>query len=642
MSNCCSNDTCEKAEKQIKVPQKNKFRWLILALFIVVPFEILSLRSIHFPLWFELPLFLGLIIVFGRGVFKSGIQSLLNLNFSDINLLMTIAITGAVYLQEFEEAVIIVVLFALGNALEDFGIERSQDALKELVNKTPKSASLKGREGKIPIEDIQVGDIVIVKPGDYIPLDGEVVKGHSLVDETTITGEPLPKNKHEGNTVFAGTVNGQGYLEIKVTKQAQDTTLSKIIDLTYQSAEKKSQSQKFIEIFAQYYTPAVMIVAGLVVVIPVFVFNQPFNRWFNEALTILIISCPCALVISTPITVFSAIGNATKKGILIKGGKFLEEMGKIKAIAFDKTRTLTKGEPVVSDIVPFNGVSKEELLACMSGLEVLSEHPIAKSIVDRAKEDKLSPHEFSKFQATMGKGVTGECNVCLDKHHCLGTLKFITEEHKVGEEVVKQVEQFEQEGKTTIVITDNKKVNGVVSITDAIRPESKPAIDSLLQQHIAVVMLTGDNASSAQYVGRQVGVSDIRAELLPDQKVKELAKLIKTYKNVAMIGDGVNDSPALATASVGIAMGAVGSDVAIENADIALMNNNLNLIPYLHRLGRQAVTTIQFNTTIAILVKAIFLALAVVGRGNLALAIFADVGVTVLVVMNSLRLFKFK
>lgn len=628
-------------EDQKKLNQRNKFRFLFLALLIVVPFEILSLFSIHVPLWIELPIFITFIIIFGRDVFKSGIQSLFYLNFSNINLLMTIAITGAIYLQEFEEATIIVVLFALGNALEDFGVERSQTALQELVNKTPKSALLKGKEEKTPIEKIKLNDVLIIKPGDYIALDGKIIKGNSLIDEAAITGEPLPKNKYEGDMVYAGTVNTQGYLEVQVTKEAKDTTLAKIINLTFESGEKKSHSQKFIETFANYYTPAVMIIAVLIVIVPVFIFKQPFDPWFTEALTLLLISCPCALVISTPISVFSAIGNATKKGVLIKGGRFLEEMGKIKAIAFDKTRTLTKGLPIVSDVVPFNGVSNADLLACVAGIESLSEHPLAKSIINKAKQDNLFPHTFTNFKSVMGKGVTGECTVCVDKHHCLGSLRFITQEHTVGQEVVRQVESFEKQGKTTIVVSDGNKVTGVISITDEIREEAKFTIKGLFTINVKPIILTGDNKTSARYVGEQIGIQDIRAELLPQQKVEEISKLIKEYKNVAMLGDGVNDAPALATSSVGIAMGAIGSDVAIENADIALMNNNLTLIPYLIMLGKKTVATIQINTVLAVVVKFVFIFLALFGRSNLTLAIFADVGVTILVVFNSLRLFNY-
>lgn len=629
-------------EKYRELLQNKKFKYLLLAFLTVLPFEVLSFFSIHLPNWVELPLFITLIILFGKNVFISGIRSLLHLRFSDINLLMTIAIVGAVYLQEWEEAVIIVVLFALGNALEDFGIERSQSALKALIDNTPKTAQVKGEKGRTPVKEIKVEDIIVVKPGDQIPLDGKVVMGMSLVDEATITGEPLPKNKHEGDFVYAGTINGNGYLEVKVTKTAEDSTLSKIIDLTYKSAEKKSHSQKFIEKFASYYTPVVMVAAFLLVLVPVGFLGEPFTPWFTQALTLLIIACPCALVISTPITIFSAIGNATKRGVIIKGGRFVEELGKIRAIAFDKTRTLTKGEPVVSDIVPFNGFTEMDVLACASGIESFSEHPLARSVIEEAKKHNLSPHQFTNFEAVLGKGLKGDCLVCTDKHHCMGNIKFITEEHAVEDKVIERVEAFEKQGKTTIIMSDNEKVTGVISITDEIREDSKSMISTLIRMKIKPMVLTGDNDSSASFVAEQIGVKEVKAGLLPDQKVAELKKLINQFKHVGMVGDGVNDAPSLVTAPVGIAMGAIGSDVAIENADVALMNNNMTLIPFLIELGKKSIQTIRINTTAAIGVKLLFLSLALVGKSSLALAIFADVGVTILVVLNSLRLFQFQ
>lgn len=620
----------------------NKFRWLLGSLLVIAPFELFSFFSIHLPLWIELPLFSVILFIFGRDVFKSGIRSLFKMDFSNINLLMTIAVLGAVYLQQFEEAVIIVVLFALGETLEEFGIERSQNALKGLVEKTPKSAQVKGKEEKTPIEHIATGEVVIVKPGDQIPLDGIVIEGSSLVDESTITGEPLPVNKYTGTPVYAGTVNSQGYLEIKVTKQTKDTTLAKIIELTYQSAEKKSSSQKFIEKFARFYTPSVVFASFLLIVIPVLFMGRSFDIWFKQALTLLIISCPCALVISTPVAIFSAVGNATRKGIIVKGGRFLEEMGKIKAIAFDKTRTLTRGTPVVSDIVPLNGVSGEEVLSCVAGIEAFSEHPIAKSIISKAEESGVEPHRFTNFRSIPGKGLKGECTVCFDKHHCVGNLRFVTEEHAVEEQVLKTVEEFENQGKTAIVTSDHKRVKGIIGVTDEIRQESRAVIQSLLDAQIIPVMLTGDNRASAEFVAEQLNIGLVKAELLPEGKVEELLKLIREHKYVAMVGDGVNDAPSLAAASVGIAMGAIGSDVAIENADIALMNDNLNLIPYLVRLGKECVKKIRFNTVSAIVVKFVFLSLAVAGFSNLALAIFADVGVTVIVILNSLKLYSYK
>lgn len=623
--------------------KETKFKRLAATLLLLIPLEILSLFSIHLPAFIEYPLFAGIIYFFGRDVITDGLQSLLRLKFSNINLLMTVATFGAVYLGELEEAVIIIVLFAVSEALEEFGITRSQNALEELVEKAPKTALLKGQETKTPIEEIALDDIVVVKPGDYIPLDGVVVKGESLVDESSITGEPLPKNKYEGELVFAGTLNSQGYLEIKVTKTSKDTTLAKIVDLTFQAAERKSQAAKFIEKFASYYTPLVLVVAALLTIVPVLFFAQPFAPWFAQSLTILLIACPCALVISTPITIFSAIGNATKRGILIKGGQFLEEMGNIRAIAFDKTRTLTKGESIVSDVIPLNGYTKAELLACVAGAEAFSEHPIARSIVDSSKNfPDIKDHEYTNFKAIMGKGISGECLVCVDKHHCIGTLQFVMEEHKVDKRAIDIVERFEKEGKTAIIISDDKKLKGILGIVDEIRSESALTVQALHKLGVRTAMLTGDNASAAAYVAKKVGVDEVHAKLLPEEKVKGISNLVKKYKSVAMVGDGVNDSPALSSSSVGIAMGAIGSEVAIETADIALMNNNLQLIPFLVKLGRVSGRTIRVNTAAAIAVKFIFLGLALVGKSSLALAIFADVGVTVLVVANSLRLFNFE
>lgn len=610
-----------------EILKETKFKRLTATLLLIIPLEILSLFSIHLPKFVEYPLFTAIIFFFGRDVIIGGLQSLSRLRFSNINLLMTVATFGAVYLGELEEAVIIIVLFAVSEALEEFGITRSQNALEELVEKAPKTALLKGQETKIPIEKITLDDIVVVKPGDYIPLDGVVVKGESLVDESSITGEPLPKNKYAGELVFAGTLNNQGYLEIKVTKLSKDTTLAKIVDLTFQAAERKSQAAKFIEKFAAYYTPSVLVVAALLTTVPVLLFAQPFAPWFAQSLTILLIACPCALVISTPITIFSAIGNATKRGILIKGGQFLEEMGRVKAIAFDKTRTLTKGEPMVSDVIPLNGYSKAELLACVAGAEAFSEHPIAKSIVESSKQFPEKDHEYANFKAIMGKGISGECLVCVDKHHCIGTLQFVMEEHKVDQRVIDLVEKFEKEGKTTIIVSDDQKIKGVLGIIDEIRAESAPTVQALHKLGVRTAMLTGDNASAAAYVAKEVGVDEVHAKLLPDEKVEEISNLVKKYKSVAMVGDGVNDSPALSSSSVGIAMGAIGSEVAIETADIALMNNNLKLIPFLVKLGRVSGQTIRINTAAAIAVKFIFLSLALVAKSSLALAIFADVGV---------------
>ncbi len=618
--------------------KNKKFIWILAAIAAIIPLEILSLFSIHLPLLVELPVFLLILLFFGRSVFASGAKSLLKLNFSNINLLMAIAIFGAAYLGEFEEAAIIVTLFALGEFLEEFGIKRSRSALEKLVQGAPKKAEVKGK-GNIPVEGINVGEIVIIKPGSEIPLDGEVIKGSSLVDEAMITGEPLPKNKFTGDDVYAGTLNKQGYLEIKVGRKSADSTLAKIIEFTYKAAERKLASQKFIEKFAKFYTPSIMAVSLALVVIPVFVMGKPFNIWLTQALSLLIISCPCALVISTPIAAFSAIGNASQRGALIKGGRFIEEIGKVKAVAFDKTRTLTKGDLIVSDIIPFNGFTQEEVISCAAGMEYFSEHPIAKSIINEARERNAAAHSFNNFKSVRGKGVTGECLICSDSHHCMGNISFITEEHKAGEEVLNRVRELEAQGKTAVVMSDSKKIKGIIGIVDEVREESKEIIGRLKRMDVVPIMLTGDNNSAAKFVAREVGIEVVRAELLPMEKERELKNFMRRYGNVAMTGDGVNDAPALASSSVGIAMGAVGSDAAIENADIALMNDDLKMIPYLVGLGKETANKIKVNIFSSVLVKALFLALAIGGMSNLAMAIFADTGVAVLVIMNSLSLY---
>lgn len=622
--------------------KEKKIQYLLAALLFILPLEILSFFSFHLPSYIEWPLFGFLIFIFGRKVFIDGINSLIHLDFSNINFLMTIGVFGAIYLGEFEEATVIIILFSVAEVLEEFGMKRSQKALEELVDRAPKTALLKNNENKISLDKLKLGDVVVIKPGDQIPIDGKVVEGMSLIDESTITGEPLPKNKNKGDLVYAGTLNGSGYLEIEVTKLAKDTTLSKIIELTYKAGEKKSQSQLFIEQFAAKYTPAVIVIAILLLVIPVFVFGEPFNKWFAQAIVVLVIACPCALVIATPMSIFSGIGNANKKGILIKGGKYIEEIGKIRAIAFDKTRTLTEGKPIVSDIIPFNGNSQEDVIACAAGLEAFSEHPLAKSILDKAKELKIVPHAAKNFESIAGKGIKGNCIICEDRHVCMGTLSFITKEHKVGKKYDEQIKKLEKEGKTIIVVYEEKDIEGILGITDKIKPQSIIAIKKLLNNNIVPIMLTGDNSSSANFIAKQLGIEKVKSGLLPEDKVKEIQTLLKEYKHVAMIGDGVNDAPALATSSVGIAMGAAGSDAAIENADIAIMDDDIGKVPGLIKLGGKTYNTVRFNVAAALGTKILFLMLAVGGLGNLALAIFADVGITIVVVIYSLRLYNLK
>jgi Cd2+/Zn2+-exporting ATPase len=627
--------------------QDRKFLWLIASVVLVAVFEFLSLMGDEYKLRRDiaLPFFAVLILAVGWRTLWNGLKSLSKLNFRSINLLMTIAVFGAFYLGEYEEAAVVIVLFSLGERLEQFGIQSSKSALQALVDRTPKTALIRratNSEQELKLEEIKVGDVLIIRPSDMIALDAEVLSGASSVDESTITGEPLPTDKHAGDKVFAGTLNMQGYLEASVTKTAKDTTLAKIIETTFAATKTKAETQKFIETFAGYYTPSIIVIATLLVAIPTLVLGAAFNPSFEQAITILVIACPCALVISTPISIYAAIGNASARGALVKGGKYIEAIGRIKVVAMDKTRTLTYGKPKVTDVIPFGETTREHLLACAAGIETYSEHPLAQTIVAAANEERIEIHAVENFQAVLGKGAKADCVVCYDSHHCIGKLPFITEEHAVQDEIVRKVEELQKTGKTSIVISSNEMVEGIIALTDEIKAESKLAVAELRKLGVKIVMITGDNHAPAMLVAKEVGITEVKAEMLPEHKADAIKELLQKYGATAMVGDGVNDAPALALSSVGVAMGAAGSDTAIEAASIAILNDRLELIPYLVRLGRRAILTIKINTTLAIATKLVFIVLAVFGLSSLAMAIFADGGVTVLVILNSLRLLNFK
>ena len=630
-------------QTKLSVRQDKKFRWLVASLAVVAVFEFLSLAGWHLPAPFGALFFAAIILAIGWQTLRNGLRALSKLNFRSINLLMVIAVTGAFFLGQYEEAAVVIVLFTLGETLEKFGISSSKSALQSLVDKTPKTARIlrAGEQREIKIEDVEIGDRLIIKPSDMIALDAEVLKGASSVDESTITGEPLPRDKHAGDKIFAGTLNMQGYLEARVLKTAQDTTLAKIIETTFAATKTKADTQKFIEKFSAFYTPLIILIAVLLVAIPTLIFGREFEPWFREALTLLVIACPCALVISTPISIYAAIGNASSRGALVKGGKYIEAIGRVRAVAMDKTRTLTYGKPKVTDVISFGEKTREHLLACAAGIERYSEHPLAQAIVDAAHYEKLEIHGVENFQAVVGKGAKADCVVCYDKHHCIGKLPFITEEHDVRDDIIEQVEILQQSGKTSIVISSHGGVEGVIALTDEIKTESRTVVAELKKMGVETVMLTGDNHAPAQAVAREIGIAEVKAELLPENKAAAIRELLEKYGAVAMVGDGVNDAPALALSSVGIAMGAAGSDTAIEAASIAILNDRLELIPYLIRLGRRTISTIKINTVLAVATKLVFIILAIFGLSSLAMAIFADVGVTVLVILNSLQLLKF-
>ncbi|CCB91192.1 putative cadmium-transporting ATPase [Waddlia chondrophila 2032/99] len=619
-----------------------KLRWLIFSAFLVAIFEILSLIGIRLEPSEGAFVFGVIILGIGYQVIWDGLKALFTLKFSSINLLMLVAVIGAFYIGEYEEAAVVIVLFSLAERLEYVGISKSKSSLDALVDGMPKYVKIRGLDEPIDVLQVSVGDIIVVNPYALIPLDGEVVGGVSFVDESTMTGESIPVDKRAGDKVFAGTMNKKGGLEIRVSKTTGYRAVDKIREMTFNAIKHKSQTQQFIEQFSSYYTPAILLLALIIAFLPPFFGLRGFEESFKQSLALLVISCPCALVISTPIAIYSAIGNATSAGVLIKGGRYLEAMGQLKAIAFDKTRTLTYGKPVVTDVIPFNGCSREDLLSCAAGVELFSEHPLAQSIVDAAKKEGLTPHKVEEFESVVGKGAKAECLVCPDRHHCVGKLDFILEEHHVPEEVRSELSRLQNEGKTVIIVSSDRQVEGVIAIEDEVRSEAAGVVKALLNFDIKSVMLTGDNELVAKAVSKILKIKQLKSELLPQDKAREVAALVKKHQIVGMVGDGVNDAPALASATVGISMTSLGSDSAIEAANIVILNDHLKMIPYLVRLGREALGLIRFNTTFALVLKFLFVALAIFGMSNLALAIFADVGVTLIVILNSLRLLSFK
>ena len=627
----------------MKLPIKdNKFIFLLFSITVVIILEILSLIGIHIPMPYGPFVFAFFIMSIGYEVLINGIKALFKLKFSSINLLMTIAVVAAFYLGEYPEAAIVIVLYVLGERLKDIGLENSKTALDELIRKVPKTAFVKLEQQNIAIDKIAIGTIIQVKPGEMIPLDGKIISGETMVDEAAITGEPLPKDKHPGDIIFAGTLNKNSFIEIETTKLSIDTTFSKIIRLTFEAAASKSDTQKFIQKFSQFYTPTIIALAVLVLVIPVFILHLDFDHWLKQAITLLVIASPCALVISTPVAIYAAIGNASAKGIMVKGGKYIEEMARLKAIALDKTRTITFGTPVVTDVFSLNGNSREEVLACTAGTEIFSEHPLAQAIVTASKKEGFEPHRAEGFKNFMGKGAIAKCLVCEDETVYVGKLEFIKEYHEVNDEAEKIVQQLASEGKTSVVISFGKGVAGIIGLTDEIKPDSIKAIKELQAMNIKLIMLTGDSKKAAYFTAKQVGITKIFGGLLPEDKSQKIKELLEEFDSVAMVGDGINDAPALALSTVGIAMGAAGSDTAIETANIALMNDKLSLIPFLIRLSKKTLARIKFNTIGAIAVKIIFITLAFMGYSNLVFAIAADVGVTLIVILLSLNLMKFE
>jgi len=558
----------------------------------------------------------------------------------DMNLLMTIAIIGAITLAEWFEASSVAFLFALSLALEAWSIGRARRAVAALLDLSPPTARVKMSSGErtMPIEDVTVGSIFVLRPGDRVPLDGVVVAGSSAINQAPITGESVPVLKEPGTEVFAGTINGDGALDVRTTREAGDTTLAKIIRLVRDAQSKRGAAEQWVDRFARRYTPTVMVLALVFALVPPLLSLGSWSMWFYRSLVLLVIACPCALVISTPVSIVAALASAARAGVLVKGGLFLEIPARLKAIAFDKTGTVTEGRLEVTSVEPLNGHTERELIERAMALEGRSSHPLARAVMTHAAKLSVVADAADGVVLVPGKGATGRID---GREFWVGSHRYLEERDQEAPEVHALIERLSGIGSSVVVVGNERHVCGVIALADRPRAETGRVLDSLRRLGIErLVLLTGDNRGTAEAVSRAFRFDEVRSELLPDDKVSAVGELVERYGSVAMIGDGVNDAPAMATASLGIAMGAAGSDAAIETADVALMSDDLAKLPWLIRHSRRTTRVIQQNIAFSLTVKAVFVVLTFVGAATLWSAIAADMGASLLVIFNGLRLLR--
>lgn len=558
----------------------------------------------------------------------------------DMNLLMVVAVAGAIGLGEFFEAATVAFFFSLSLYLESWSVGRARNAVSALLDLAPPTARVlydDGSEADVPAAAVSIGAHFIVRGGDRIALDGEVVSGAGAVDQAPITGESALVPKEAGDDVYAGTINGEGTLTVRATKSASDTVLSKIIRMVGDAHSRRAEVEQWVTKFARIYTPIVMILAVVIALVPPLL-GGDWGFWFYNALVLLVIACPCALVISTPVSIVAALAASARNGVLIKGGAYVEAPGRTTALAMDKTGTITMGEPEVAAVYPIGNTSERELLKRAAALEARSSHPLARAILSRAEQDSLSYVPADNSRTVPGRGLEGEMD---GQSIWLGSDRF-AEEKGFGSNIPSDLrDRIEGAGNTLVAVGDSTGVSGLLELRDRIRPDAKGIVAQLHAQGVKkIVMLTGDNAATARAVAAEVGIDEVRAELLPEDKVTAIEELVAQYDTVAMIGDGVNDAPAMARAHYGIAMGAVGSDAAIETADIALMTDDIGKVPWLIGHSRRTMSIIKQNIGLSLATKAVFVVATAFGMASMWGAIAADVGVSLIVVANALRLLK--
>ncbi|HMJ83161.1 MAG TPA: heavy metal translocating P-type ATPase [Vicinamibacterales bacterium] len=558
----------------------------------------------------------------------------------DINVLMLVAAAGAVLLGQWSEAATVVFLFALAQALEARTLDRARSAIRALMDLTPSEALVREGAGerRVDVERVAPGTTIVVRPGEKIPLDGQVLAGESAVNQAPVTGESLPVEKQPGDEVFAGTINGRGALDVRVTRLRRDTTLARIIHLVERAQAQRAPAQALVERFARVYTPAVMVLAAAVAIVPPLVFHLSWHESIYRGLVLLVVSCPCALVISTPVSIVAALAGAARKGVLIKGGVHLERTSGVQCVAFDKTGTLTRGVLEVVRVVPLNGESIRSVVALASSVEQRSNHPIAHAIVGHASAAGIAAAPAEGVSSLAGRGTEGS----------VGAARVLLGNHRVFEErgicstaIHRQLDELSVSGHTAVLVARDGQPIGIIALADRPRESARDAVELLRGLGVpAIVMLTGDSRPTATAIASDLGIDEFHAELLPEDKVAAVKELQRRYGSVAMVGDGVNDAPALATADVGIAMGVAGSDAALETADVALMADELLKIPYAFRLSRATVRNIRINLAISVVMKAAFVVAAVAGVATLWMAIVADTGASVIVIANALRLLR--
>jgi Cd2+/Zn2+-exporting ATPase len=557
----------------------------------------------------------------------------------DMNLLMTVAVIGAVGIGEWFEAAAVSFLFSVSLLLESWSVSRARRAVAALMDLAPPTVRRlhpNGLADEMSPLEFPVGGTFLVKPGERIALDGRITAGETDVNQAPITGESQPVAKAQGDDVYAGTINGDGAIHVESTKRAADTTLAKIIRMVDEAQSRRGPSEQWVEKFARIYTPIVMLLATIVFAIPTLLFAADAAEWFYRALVLLVIACPCALVISTPVSVVAALAAAARQGVLVKGGVYVEAPAQLKAIAFDKTGTLTSGRPQVMEVVPLSGHNERELIELAAAMEIHSEHPIARAVLEYADKLGVQAASASRFQIIKGRGATAT----IEGHNFwLGSHRYLEERGQETDEIHNRLDAMSNLGRSVVAIGNEEHVCGLIALADTVRPGADAVIQQLRAEGIEhLIMLTGDNRSTAEAVAKQTGIDEVRAELLPEDKVAAIESLVNAYGQVAMIGDGVNDAPAMARATIGIAMGSAGTDAAIETADIALMSDDLSRLPWLIRHSRRTLRVVRQNIAFSLGVKLLFVLLTFFGLASLWSAIAADMGASLLVIFNGMRL----